>query len=187
MLGNSRISSPFLFSFTLQYRRISLANHSGRLYLNRNLQYLTSLRCNDSNKDLLIWSSISSLTTTLLLKCSVLMSSLSTFYGIDFNRLRPLDWKKKGSRVEPVDHSPPSHSTQTKHHLVSPSTGFISILLIISIALTLLIFLKIWGPVFFPQTLYFSMNFLVMPAISLIWVLKDESLRRFAFSIVSPC
>ena len=132
--------------------------------------------------DLLILSSISSLTTTFLLKCSVLMSSLSTFYDIDLNRLRPLNW----SRVEPVDQTPPSYPTQTKHHLISPSTGFISILLIISIALTLLIFLKIWGPVFLPQTLYLSMNFLVMPTISLLWVLKDESLRRFAVSIVSP-
>ena len=132
--------------------------------------------------DLLILSSISSLTTTFLLKCSVLMSSLSRFYDIDLNRLRPLNW----SRVEPVDQTPISYPTQTKHHLISPSTGFISILLIISIALTLLIFLKIWGPVFLPQTLYFSMNFLVMPTISLLWVLKDESLRRFAVSIVSP-
>ena len=143
--------------------------------------------------ELLIVISIICLVITLLLKSFVVVSSLNNY--LRFSRFLPklgTPCNCRRNRVEPTEENPervphtasPSH---IKHHLISTSTGFFTILLIVAIALTLLTFVQLSGVKLYRQTIYSLLNFLVMPVVSLLWLLKDENLRKFALSVIVPC
>ena len=142
--------------------------------------------------EVLFGISIFSLAVTLLLKSTVLVSTLYAHFKcrklVDTmrchckcvsNKVQP-----EGEGIERVSTSSPA---QSLHHLVTPQTGFISTFLVIMAGLLMLIFLKTLDSPYYPRAMYMFLNFTVMPAISLLWVLKDDNLRKFALSVIFPC